>query len=102
MAELFHPVDVEVGNELFWYIFKGEPMPKNGFIDLDENTLVLGRTVDEQALSKFKVTEKNRSRRSGSLIRVLFGGVRLLTSRLASTFAPPRRQSGPLPALSLL
>ena len=25
MAEFFPPVDVEVGNELFWYIFKGEP-----------------------------------------------------------------------------
>ena len=25
MAEFFPPVDVEVGNELFWYIFNGEP-----------------------------------------------------------------------------
>ena len=25
MAEYFPPVDVEVGNELFWYIFEGEP-----------------------------------------------------------------------------
>ena len=25
MAEFFPPVDVEVGNELFWYIFEGEP-----------------------------------------------------------------------------
>ena len=25
MAEFFPPVDVEVGNELFWYIFDGEP-----------------------------------------------------------------------------
>ena len=25
IAEYFPPVDVEVGNELFWYIFKGEP-----------------------------------------------------------------------------
>ena len=25
MAEYFPPVDVEVGNELFWYIFNGEP-----------------------------------------------------------------------------
>src|SRR6202008_100560 len=46
MAEYFPPVDVEVGNELFWYIFKGEPMPKDGFIDLDENTPGLGLTVD--------------------------------------------------------
>jgi len=50
-------VDVEVGNELFWYIFKGEPVAKDGFIDLDENTSGLGLTVDEKALKKFKITE---------------------------------------------
>ena len=53
MAEFFPPVDVEVGNELFWYIFKGEPMAKDGFIDLDENVPGLGLTVDEKALKKF-------------------------------------------------
>src|SRR5262245_14671868 len=57
MAEFFPPVDVEVGNELFWYIFKGEPTPKEGFIDLDEETPGLGLTVDEAALKKFTVTE---------------------------------------------
>jgi L-rhamnonate dehydratase len=56
MAEYFPPVDVEVGNELFWYIFKGEPTAKDGYIDLDENTPGLGLTVDEKALKKFKVT----------------------------------------------
>ena len=57
MAEFFPPVDVEVGNELFWYIFKGEPMPNDGFIDLDENVPGLGLTVDEAALRQFSVTE---------------------------------------------
>src|SRR6266567_5278234 len=57
MAEYFPVVDVEVGNELFWYIFKGEPVAKDGFIDLDENTPGLGLSVDEKALKKFKVTE---------------------------------------------
>jgi L-alanine-DL-glutamate epimerase-like enolase superfamily enzyme len=57
MAEFFPPVDVEVGNELFWYIFKGEPMPVNGYIDLDENTPGLGLTVDEAGLKKFHITE---------------------------------------------
>jgi L-alanine-DL-glutamate epimerase-like enolase superfamily enzyme len=57
MAEFFPPVDVEVGNELFWYIFKGEPMPKGGFIDLDENMPGLGLTVDEASLKKFHITE---------------------------------------------
>jgi len=57
MAEYFPIVDVEVGNELFWYIFEGEPQAKNGFIDLDENTPGLGLTVNEKALEKFEVIE---------------------------------------------
>jgi L-rhamnonate dehydratase len=57
MAEYFPIVDVEVGNELFWYIFNGEPKAKDGFVDLDENTPGLGLTINESALSKFEVTE---------------------------------------------
>ena len=57
MAEFFPPVDVEVGNELFWYIFDGEPKPSDGFIDLDPNTPGFGLTVNEGALSKFHVIE---------------------------------------------
>lgn len=57
MAEYFPPVDVEVGNELFWYIFKGEPVAKDGFVDLDENAPGLGLTIDEAALKKFDVIE---------------------------------------------
>jgi L-rhamnonate dehydratase len=57
MAEYFPIVDVEVGNELFWYIFKGEPVAKDGFVDLDENLPGLGLTVDEAALKKFNVIE---------------------------------------------
>jgi L-alanine-DL-glutamate epimerase-like enolase superfamily enzyme len=56
IAEFFPPVDVEVGNELFWYIFDGEPKPKDGYIDLDENTPGLGLTVNEAALKQFHVT----------------------------------------------
>jgi L-rhamnonate dehydratase len=57
MAEFFPPVDVEVGNELFWYIFRGEPTPTGGFIDLDESAPGLGLTVDESALEKFDIQE---------------------------------------------
>jgi L-alanine-DL-glutamate epimerase-like enolase superfamily enzyme len=57
MAEFFPPVDVEVGNELFWYIFDGEPKPKDGFIDLDESVPGLGLTINEESLKRFKVTE---------------------------------------------
>jgi L-alanine-DL-glutamate epimerase-like enolase superfamily enzyme len=57
MAEYFPIVDVEVGNELFWYIFKGEPVPQHGHIELDENRPGLGIEIDEEALKKFEVTE---------------------------------------------
>jgi L-rhamnonate dehydratase len=57
MAEYFPPVDVEVGNELFWYIFGGEPVAKDGFITLDDNVPGLGLTIDEAALKRFTVTE---------------------------------------------
>jgi L-alanine-DL-glutamate epimerase-like enolase superfamily enzyme len=52
MAEYFPVGDVEVGNELFWYIFGGEPKAKDGFIDLDDNLPGLGLTINEQSLQQ--------------------------------------------------
>jgi L-alanine-DL-glutamate epimerase-like enolase superfamily enzyme len=57
MAEYFPRVDLEVGNELFWYIFRGEPSAKDGFIDLDDNLPGLGLTIDEAGLQRFEVFE---------------------------------------------
>ena len=57
IAEFFPPVEVEVGNELFWYIFKGEPTPEDGYIELDPNRPGLGIEIDEAALKKFEVIE---------------------------------------------
>jgi L-lyxonate dehydratase len=57
MAEFFPLVDVEVGNELFWYIFDGEPKAKDGFIDLDDNVPGLGITINEERLAQFNVIE---------------------------------------------
>jgi L-lyxonate dehydratase len=57
IAEHFPIVDVEVGNELFWYIFNGEPRAHDGFIDLDDHVPGLGITINEEALREFKVTE---------------------------------------------
>jgi len=57
MAEHFPMVDVEVGNELFWYIFQGEPKAKGGYVDLDENTPGLGLIVNDSALDQFEVIE---------------------------------------------
>lgn len=45
MAEHFPFVDVELGNELFWYIFEGEPKVKDGHVELDESTPALGLTI---------------------------------------------------------
>jgi L-alanine-DL-glutamate epimerase-like enolase superfamily enzyme len=57
IAEFFPKVDVEVGNELFWYIFDGEPEPVDGYIDLDETKPGLGLTVNEESLKRFKIIE---------------------------------------------
>ena len=46
-----------MGNELFWYIFNGEPEAKDGFVDLDETLPGLGLTVNEKALENFEVIE---------------------------------------------
>jgi len=55
MAEYFPMVDVEVGNELFWYLFAGEPKAEEGFIDLDDNVPGLGLTIDEAKTKDFEV-----------------------------------------------
>jgi hypothetical protein len=57
MAEYFPIVDVEVGNELFWYVFDGEPRAKSGYINLDNKTPGLGLTINEAGLDKFEVFE---------------------------------------------
>ncbi len=57
MAEYFPIVDVEVGNELFWYIFEGEPRAKDGFVVLNENEHGIGVTINEPALTNFEVSE---------------------------------------------
>jgi L-alanine-DL-glutamate epimerase-like enolase superfamily enzyme len=57
MAEFFPVVDVEIGNELFWYIFDGEPKPLDGMIDLRDDVPGLGITIKEDALAQFAVIE---------------------------------------------
>ncbi len=57
MAEFFPRVDVEIGNELFWYIFDGEPEPAAGTIDLRDDVPGLGVKIKEAALKDFNVTE---------------------------------------------
>ena len=57
MAEYFPMVDVEVGNELFWYLFAGEPKAKDGFINLNDDVPGLGLSIDESKLQDFEVVE---------------------------------------------
>lgn len=57
MAEFFPVVDVEIGNELFWYIFEGEPQPVNGYIDLRDDLPGLGITIKEDSLKQFDIIE---------------------------------------------
>jgi hypothetical protein len=46
-----------VGNELFWYIFDGDPEPENGSVDLRADVPGLGLTIREDALARFDVIE---------------------------------------------
>jgi L-rhamnonate dehydratase len=55
ISEYFPKVDVEVGNELFWYIFDGEAQPDRGTINLDDELPGLGLTVNEDSLKRFTV-----------------------------------------------
>jgi L-rhamnonate dehydratase len=57
MAEYFPMVDVEVGNELFWYLFAGEPKAKDGFIHLDDDMPGFGLSIEETKLQDFEVVE---------------------------------------------
>jgi len=45
IAEYFPKVPVEVGNELFWYIFDGEPVAVDGHIDLADDLPGFGLTL---------------------------------------------------------
>jgi hypothetical protein len=49
-------VPVEVGNELFWYIFDGEPVARNGYIQLDNTLPGFGLTLQTPDPAHFKLT----------------------------------------------
>ncbi|MCC7079223.1 MAG: L-rhamnonate dehydratase [Burkholderiales bacterium] len=55
MSEYFPMHDVEVGNELFYYIFDGEPVAQQGFLQLDDDTPGLGLSLKSEYLSQFTV-----------------------------------------------
>lgn len=45
ISEYFPKVPVEVGNELFWYIFDGEPVAEDGFVNLADDMPGFGLTL---------------------------------------------------------
>ncbi len=55
MAEYFPVHAVEVGNELFHYIFAGEPAPVRGQLQLDDDLPGLGISVSDRHLARFEV-----------------------------------------------
>jgi L-rhamnonate dehydratase len=57
MSEYFPMFDVEVGNELFYYIFDGEPVAEKGFLQLDDNKPGLGLTLKTEFLGQFNIVE---------------------------------------------
>lgn len=57
MSEYFPMFDVEVGNELFYYIFDGEPVAEDVFLQLDDITPGLGLTMKTEFLDQFNLIE---------------------------------------------
>jgi L-rhamnonate dehydratase len=56
ISEYFPKVPVEVGNELFWYIFDGEPVAEKGFVDLSNETPGFGLTLKTPDPAEFRLT----------------------------------------------
>jgi len=57
MAEYFPQTEIEVGNEMFWYIFDGEAIAENGKLQLDDNKPGMGLTLKREGLEHFKIIE---------------------------------------------
>ncbi|MDB5246610.1 MAG: L-rhamnonate dehydratase [Segetibacter sp.] len=57
MAEYFPQTEIEVGNEMFWYIFDGEAIAENGVLQLDDKKPGVGLTLKNDYLDQFKIIE---------------------------------------------
>ena len=57
ISEYFPVHKVEVGNELFYYIFEGDPTPVNGLVSLADDAPGLGLTLSDKYLTDFKIVE---------------------------------------------
>ncbi|HLG38804.1 MAG TPA: enolase C-terminal domain-like protein [Chitinophagaceae bacterium] len=63
MAEYFPQTEIEVGNEMFWYIFDGEAIAQNGQLQLDDNKPGMGLSLKKDYLHQFKIAEHESSMR---------------------------------------
>lgn len=57
ISEYFPVHDVEVGNELFYYIFKGDPEAVDGYLQLDDDKPGLGISITDEHLKHFEIIE---------------------------------------------
>jgi len=57
MAEYFPKTEIEVGNEMFWYIFDGEAVAENGKLQLDDNKPGMGLSLKTEGLEHFDIIE---------------------------------------------
>jgi L-rhamnonate dehydratase len=57
MAEYFPQTEIEVGNEMFWYIFDGEAIAENGKLQLDDTKPGMGLTLKTEGLEHFTIID---------------------------------------------
>lgn len=57
IAEYFPVFDVELGNELFYYLFDGDPIAQGGCVDLDDDTPGLGLGLKTGNFDRFAIIE---------------------------------------------
>lgn len=55
ISEYFPVHDVEIGNELFYYLFAGDPVARNGYIDLDDDKPGLGIEITDRHFDDFDI-----------------------------------------------
>ena len=64
MAEYFPQTEIEVGNEMFWYIFDGEAIAENGQLQLDDNKPGMGLTLKSDYLDQFRILKHESSKKA--------------------------------------
>ena len=57
ISEYFPVFDVEVGNELFYYIFDGDAEAEDGYLQLSDDTPGLGISITDKHLANFEIVE---------------------------------------------